>query len=111
MEKTIQDIVGAEIKSVEEVFDYWQIVTDKGTINMYNPYKFFIPEGNNSEMMEAKAANLKNAIVTKVIFEKDQHLKLELNHQKVLVISLAEQDYTGPEAISIHYSTGEIIIF
>ena len=111
MEKTVQDMVGAKIQSFEEVCDYWQIVTDKGTINIYNPSKYCTPQGNHLEMKDVKEEDLINAIVTNVTFEPAKYLKFELNHEKILKTSLEEEAYTGPEAVSIHYNTGETIVF
>jgi hypothetical protein len=112
MGKTIQDMVGAKIQTFKKVFDYWQIVSDKGIINIYNPSKYFaLPQENYFEMKEVKERDLVNAIITNVIFETGKYLKLELNYEKVIETSLIEGDYMGPEAISISYNTGEIIVF
>ena len=110
MQKTIQDIVGAKIQSFRDVYDYWQIITDKGTINIYNPFKYHTLQGHHFEIKEVKE-DLVNAIVTNVAFMTRKYLQLELNHEKILETSLAEEAYTGPEAISIQYNTGEIIVF
>ena len=105
----MKDIIGAKILSLDEIYDYWQIVTDKGTINIYNPSKYFISKENYLGINEVD--DIVNAIVKNILYESMNYFKIELNNGRIFETSLLKGDYTGPEAISIHYKTGEIIVF
>ena len=111
MRKTKIDIVGAMIQSIDQVYDYKQIVTDKGTISIYNPLKCYSTTGNEIELSEILERELENTVVTKIEFETEKYLRLELDYEIILEISLVRDDYYGPEAIIIDYKTGEIIVF
>lgn len=111
MGKTINDIIGAKINSIVEVYDYWQVITNKGTINIYNPSKYITPQGNEFKLKEVEKQDLVSSIVTNVEFDAEKYLKIEMDHMKTIEISLLVEDYCGPEAISVHFSTGEILVF
>jgi hypothetical protein len=110
MKKSLLDLVGAKVQNFEEVLDYWQLVTDKGTINIYNPAKFLTSQGNHIEMKEVAQLNFTNIIIKNVYLEIEKIFRLEFSDEKVLETSLEDKDYYGPEAISIHYNSGETIV-
>lgn len=111
MGKIVEDIIGAKVQRFEGIYDYWHIITDKGIINIYNPSKYYTTQEKYLEIKDVKEEDLINAIVTNITFKTTRYLKFELNNKNILKTSLKEEDYTGPEAVSVHYNTGDVIVF
>ncbi|MHB9010441.1 MAG: hypothetical protein ACYC3E_00410 [Carboxydocellales bacterium] len=110
MSSTIKDLVNAKISSVEKVYDYWQVCTDKGMINIYNPVKFVRAKNESIDLEESCIQELVNHSIVNLTFKTLEHIRFELDNEKVLTVSLAEDDYTGPEAVSVHFISGEVMV-
>jgi hypothetical protein len=95
----------AVITNVELVHDYFQIVSTKFILNIYNPFhvKYNNITTNNHEMLLGK-------IIKTVELTEKKALVLELKDNIFICISLADYDYLGPEAVQITFNTGEIIV-
>jgi hypothetical protein len=111
MGKMINDMIGAKIQRLIDSGDYWQVITDNSTINVFNPAKYYISQGNCFEMNEVHDELLLNAVITDIEFETEKYLRIIINDKARLEISLNSDDYNGPEAISIYYNTGDIVVF
>lgn len=109
MAKTINDIVGSTIQDFVVIHDYTQIIMNKVIINIYSPLKYYTKNEGQMTLMNVQGKDLINTTVTTVDFKAEEYFRIELDHKKTLEISLLAEDYNGPEAISIHYKTGEII--
>lgn len=110
MKKIIQDLVGSKTKSFKGVFDYWQLVTDIGIINIYNPFNCFFSKGYDTKLKEVNRKDLLNTVIVNIDFQTKEYFNFILENNIKLEVSLLDDDYTGPEAISIHYNTGELIV-
>jgi hypothetical protein len=108
MPKTINDLVGAIVLNIIEVHDYIQIVTNKFGINIYNPFKLYIKDDENSVKIQKR--DLINTIITSIEFRSEEYFCIEMDNKKILETSLLEKDYSGPEAFDIHFISGEIIV-
>ncbi len=49
--------------------------------------------------------------IVNIEYKPKAFLKIELDDKTFIEITLSEEDYTGPEAISLNYNTGEVIVF
>ena len=107
MSKSIFDLVGTTIQKVEKVEDYFQLIMDTEIMNIFNPVTCYSSN-------EINKTDLSNAIKKKVVnieYEARAFLKIKLEDETFIEISLLEEDYTGPEAISLYYGSGEVIVF
>ncbi|WP_375105175.1 hypothetical protein ACDZ28_15980 [Paenibacillus sp. RS8] len=95
----------AIITNVEQVHDYFQINSTKFILNIYNSFhvKCNNITSNNNELLLGKV--IKTAELTE-----EKALVLELKDNILIHISLAADDYLGPEAVQIKFSTGEVIL-
>ena len=92
----LEKLIGAEITGINNIYDYWQILTDKGTVNIYGQV--------NSEIFHSAI----NFTITGVQYNKD-YLRFDLNNNQSVIISLDSPDNL-PEYFSIYLNTGEIIV-
>ncbi|MDE6834120.1 MAG: hypothetical protein K2J39_07780 [Ruminococcus sp.] len=92
----LEKLIGAEITGINNIYDYWQILTDKGTVNIYGQV--------NSEIFHS----IINCQIIKIKYSKVNYLYLYLNNNKTIMISLDSTDDI-PEYFSIYLDTGEII--
>lgn len=107
MSKTIYDLVSATIQKAEKVEDYFQLVMDSQVMNIFNPVICYSSDETNK-------IELSSAIKKKIVnieYEARAFLKIQLEDETFIEVSLLEEDYTGPEAISLHYDSGEVIVF
>lgn len=102
-------MLGSRIEKVEEVYDYWQWVTDKGSINIYNPFEFS-SKGNRIRNKEVITKDSFNEVIINVDFVANLYVTFVFSNDIKLKVSLLDEDYTAPEAISIHFKTGELIV-
>lgn len=100
---TIRDIVGAVVVRCYPVHDYVQLELDRVGLSLYNPILGLEP---TTEQL----LGFTGRVVTAVEAEDDQWFRIRFDGGPDLVISLRPQDYTGPEAIVIHFATGEIMV-
>lgn len=108
---TLEILIGTKIKNFIKVYDYNQIITEKGIINIYNPLEYYIINRNQFVLSNIHELNLINTTITNIKFKTKKHLIFEINYKIILKVSLASEDYISPEAISIHFNTGEVLIF
>ena len=91
----LEKLIGAEITEINHIYDYWQILTDKGTINIYGYV--------NAEIFHSAI----NCTIIGVQYNKD-YLRLDLDNNQSVIISLDSPDNI-PEYFSIYLNTSEII--
>lgn len=92
----LEKLIGAEITGINHIYDYWQILTDKGTVNIYGNVN---PEIFNSII---------NCKITTIQYDNENYLCFDLDNNKTVIISLYSPDDI-PEYFSIYLDTGEII--
>ena len=115
-EGNYMDIVSRRLKNsritkITAIYDYWQIgVADTGHINIYNPVKYLYDNRVCSDLSGVLAGDIVGQTITDVIFKEKDFLKLKLANKNTIHISLADCDYTSPEAIEIRLDTGEWIV-
>ena len=109
MKKSINDIVGSEILEYEKIWDYVQIITDKGTINLYNPVNFYLKNGEAIEIKEA-LSNILNCVITNLIILPNKYFGIEISNNVVIRVSLEDNDYSGPEAACINFENGGTVV-
>ncbi|WP_010250407.1 hypothetical protein [Acetivibrio cellulolyticus] len=109
MEKTFENGLVSQIISFELIDDYWQLKTDEYVANIYNPLKITDMSGKNLELNHCVMAEIKNCMITSVNYQAGTSIDYVLDVGKKLIVSLKDNDYTGPEALTIYFKTGEII--
>ena len=110
MRNITQKLIGSKIQRFVQVYDYWQLITDKGSINIYNPFKFYYCNGNRIDQTREKMENLLDEVIINVFFETKVYIRFVLNNKVEIYVSLLDDDYTGPEAVSIRFNTGELFV-
>ncbi|MDE6035687.1 MAG: hypothetical protein K2G36_07240, partial [Ruminococcus sp.] len=89
----LEKLIGAEITGINHIYDYWQILTDKGTVNIY---------GNvNSEIFDYVI----NCQIIKIKYSNENYLYIYLSNNKIIMIFLDSPDNI-PEYFSIYLDTG-----
>lgn len=91
----LEKLINSEITGINHIYDYWQIFTDKGTVNIYG-YA-------NSEIFNS----IINLIITDVQYN-ENYICFNLNNNQSVMISLNSPDGL-PEYFSLYLNTGEII--
>ncbi|MCM1506687.1 MAG: hypothetical protein NC177_06085 [Ruminococcus flavefaciens] len=91
----LEKLIGAEITGINRTHDYWQILTDKGTINIYGHV--------SSETFHSAV----NCTISGVQYNED-YLRFDLDNKQSVMISLDSPDGL-PEYFSVYLNTGEII--
>lgn len=107
MTKNIFDIIGDTIRKIKCVEDYHQIFINRGIINIYNPFKLY---KNNVIVDENLIYKVSNVKIADVQYVEEQFLKIILENEYGIKISLLNEDYCTPEAINIYFASGEIIV-
>ncbi|MDE6538913.1 MAG: hypothetical protein K2K66_01875 [Ruminococcus sp.] len=92
----LEKLIGAEITGINHIYDYWQILTDKGTINIYGHV--------NSEIFHSTV----NRKITGIQHDNENYVRFDLNNNQYIIISFDNPD-NMPEYFSIYLNTGEII--
>lgn len=91
----LEKLINSKITEINHIHDYWQILTNKGIINIY---------GNvNSEIFHS----ITNCIITGVQYN-ENYIRFDLNNNQSVMISLDSPD-SLPEYFSVYLNTGEII--
>ncbi|WP_373229308.1 hypothetical protein [Cohnella sp.] len=101
----ITKIEKAVITNVKEVHDYFQLTSTNFLLNIYNSFHVKCNNIilNNHEMLLGKVIKTVKIIDTEALL-------LELEDNIIICISLADDDYSGPEAVQIKFNTGETIV-
>lgn len=106
MKKTIFNLIGDKIQSVRINSDYIQLITESAIININNPITIYALDGGSEKGFK----DIIRKEITNIEYNSKFFILLEL--EKIgFKISLLDEDYTGPEAGSLNYFSGEIIIF
>lgn len=106
----INELRNTSILKVQKVHDYWQIHTDKGRINIYNPATYHTTLGKSFDLEHIHSDDIINRIIINVFIENERYLCFKLDNESAIIISLADNDYSGPEAFCIYLNTGVIIV-
>ncbi|MFC4766977.1 hypothetical protein [Effusibacillus consociatus] len=115
MGKSINDIINCKISKVQRVFtngtfDFWDILTDKCSIGIYNPVTYGKTVDKQEQLDDHNKDRLLNHVIKNVVIKNGQCLIFELDSSEIIHISLREADFKTPEAAEIHFQTGEIMI-
>jgi hypothetical protein len=109
MIKFIKKIVGAKIKEVKEVHDYWQIVTDRGIISIYNACSFQI-EGRSFGLNELDKHEIGNNLIIACEIKENEYLRFNVDDRYIIEVSLLDEAYIGPEAVAVNFNSGETMV-
>jgi hypothetical protein len=109
MIESMSGLNNARILRIQKSHDYWQIMTDRGIINIYNPVRYCTETGSFLDLEHLQFGDIVNHAVTNII-ECEKRLCFELDNDSSVIISLANSDYCGPEAFDIHLDSGTIIV-
>ena len=110
MNKSLKDMVGGDITNIISVEGYWQLKTNKFLVTIYNPLKYLTIKNELLDINMTDTEMFINSVITKVVYKERSQLILELENNRKLYILLRDNDYVGPEALSILYNSGEIIV-
>jgi hypothetical protein len=97
-----QMLLHKRIASVLSIHDYFQVHFRDGAImNLYSRHS--LEEGDAQDVLGQK--------VVSVSIRKDDHrLEIELENGKQIFVGLLDEDYRGPEVLSIH-SDGKLLVW
>ena len=95
MTEEINSLINAEITDTYQLHDYWQIITDKGIINVYSQV--------NSDVFDT----LKDCKIIELEFAVSNYFCITLDNKQSIVISLRDEII---EHFSIYLKTGETIV-
>jgi len=109
MQKVLQDLINEKITGIQKIHDYWILITDECGINIYNTVKFFF-HNDYCELPNLQLNSVLDHVIVGVSYKEADYLNIELENKSCINISLKEKDYIGPEAASIHFSTGETLV-
>jgi|GEM_PF-2656858 len=110
MAKPLDELKNATIQGMLKVQDYWQMITDKGNISIYNPVEYRTEAGARFDLEQLRLKDIGNRVVVNVIDEDETQLCFELDGGSSIVISLAEEDWWGPEALCACLHSGVIVV-
>ncbi len=110
MDMVLSNLKNTKIIGIQQVHDYWQIITEKAGINIYNPVKFYTTDNNGYDLWQLQIKDILNHIIVEIAMEDQKYIGFILDNQISITVSLADNDYNGPEAFDIHLDTGEIIV-
>ncbi|MBL0386939.1 hypothetical protein JJB07_09760 [Tumebacillus sp. ITR2] len=91
---------------VDGELDFWNLETDSYSIGFFNPLYF----GSEKIRIE-HVPFLLGKKITKATYKEKEHLKLLLENQSFLLLSVRPEDFHGPEAAECNFKSGEIVIF
>jgi len=100
----LDELKSQRLSSVEFVQDYIQLHFDDYTINLYNPVR--VGEGSTT-LQQGQVGfrdglcNLINGIVREVVHTKGDKVEIVFDGGSSVVISIADKDYSGPEALML----------
>lgn len=89
----LEKLIGAEITGINHIYDYRQILTDKGIINIYV----------NSDISDS----IVNCKIFGIEYGKN-YIRFDFDNNQSVIISLDSPDNL-PEYFSVYLNTGEII--
>ena len=95
------------------VHDYIQVCLDRGTLSAYAPVAIRGPSGSSCGPELGLADALRSLIgrtVDMATVTEGKELRLHLDDETDLTVSLREVDYSGPEAFALHMDDGTIIV-
>ena len=98
------------IQEISHIQDYWVLKTNNAVINIYNPFTAYESVG----MLNISERNLDALIGCKIHREKINESKeytLFLENEYMIVISLRDEDYVGPEVLEIVFNSGKTVVF
>tara|TARA_R110000823_G_scaffold216426_1_gene345983 strand:+ start:820 stop:1155 length:336 start_codon:yes stop_codon:yes gene_type:complete len=108
----IEKLKGEQLSAVTFVQDYLQLHFDGPLLNVYSPLT--ISSGENKET--SWSPNFRNALCAQIAKQVTQvelaetYLRLTFSDQSSVSISLAENDYTGPEAVYFNGYNETVVI-
>ncbi|MDE5557131.1 MAG: hypothetical protein K2J32_05470 [Ruminococcus sp.] len=88
----LEKLIGEEITRINHIYDYWQILTDKGTINIYGHV--------NSNIFDT----ITNCKIIGVQYDNENYLCFDFDNNQSVIISLDSPDNL-PEYFSIYLNT------
>jgi len=104
----MNELRNAKILRIQKVHDYWQIFTDKGIVNCYNPAIYRTTTGDSLDLEHWR--DIVNRVVTNILIIEEKALCFVLDNESSIEISLAPGDYFGPEAFEISLDSGVTIV-
>lgn len=89
----LEKLTGAKITGINHIYDYCQILTDKGTINIYV----------NSDISDS----IVNCKIFGIEYDPN-YIRFDFDNNQSVIISL-DNPNSLPEYFSVYLNTGEII--
>jgi hypothetical protein len=110
MESLFTGLTNAKITMITIVHDYLQISTNKGSISILNSFKYGKTEESCENWEQSISSDIVDKAIEEIVFEEHEYIDFKLSNKNTIRISLADNDYRGPEAIIVHLNTGVIIV-
>ena len=95
----LDSLVGMRLRSIEHVHDYVQLWFSAATLSAYS----------KTDISPSESALHKQCVVS-VSFEPGIALVLAFSNDARVVVSALPDDYVGPEAFSVHFDSGVIVV-
>ncbi len=110
-DKVMEEILQLEKKylnKIEKVEDYYQIYIETAVINVYNPMEIY--DLNENVILKKEWHKINKRRILKIYYNESSFMKIELDNQNIIFISLLDDDYSSPEAIEVNFNSGKIIV-
>jgi hypothetical protein len=97
-----KSVFSVPITACDKVEDYWQIkFADGACLNIYNALEIVPPE------REPSVSHIGSSVVC--VDENVDSISINLSDGAKLVVGMRDDDFNGPEAITLYLSSGQII--
>jgi hypothetical protein len=100
----LDELKSQRLSSVEFVQDYIQLHFDDYTINLYNPVKVVERSGSlrpGQVGFRDALCSLINGTIRDVFYAESDKVELVFENGSSVVVSIADKDYAGPEALML----------
>lgn len=93
MQNCFDKLIGAKITGINHIYDYFQILTDKGIVNIY------VDTEISDSIVNCKIVDIEYG---------ENYIRFDLDNNQSVIISPNSPDNL-PEYFSVYLNTGEII--
>ncbi len=109
MKDALDGMVHSTIEGLESIHDYVQLLMDRCILSIYTPatYRSVLGEGGR---LDANWSMARGHAIAAVSYCEGAYVELCLDDGAAIRISLCENDYSGPEALSLHFGDGSIVV-
>ena len=108
--KTLEKLQNTTIISIDAILDYWQITTEVAVISIYTSVECARHSTLGATFELTDLSETIGRTITAVKYSPDDAFVLETDNSLLMRVPLSESACVTPEAVCIHYMTGEIVV-